>query len=339
MIAIHIADEALKAGFRVRGTVRSSEKGEKVSKILQSPIFEFCVVEEMASDGAFEDAMSGVAAVIHTAAITNFSGAVEEVIPPTIRTMENLLAASQASSSVRAFVFTSTSGAASGPRPGVHFHIGRDTWNEAAVETVRTTPVEERARMGFEWGYQVYVASKIEAERALWRFAETQSPSFRVNVINPAMNWGKVIGSSGVSGLQIRSVLNGKVPMIPSGGLIYVWRSQEYRERKKLIEGTVYMVDTVDDARIHLAAAIDSTVHNQRIFACDSPFNWRLVIEIIQKIRPDAVLPRPDPNELLNISTVDNELGAVLLQKWWNLPGYQGLEQTIRETLEMDVVK
>ncbi|PKX97729.1 NAD(P)-binding protein [Aspergillus novofumigatus IBT 16806] len=315
MIAIHIADEALKAGFRVRGTVRSSEKGKKVAEILQSANFEYCVVEEMSNDGAFDDPMSDVAAVIHTAAVTNFSGAVEEVIPPTVRTIENLLAVSQATSSVRSFVFTSTSGAASGPRPGVRFHIGRDTWNEVAVERVRMTPVEERRRMGFEWGYQVYVASKIEAEKALWRFVETHKPSFSVNVVNPAMNWGKVIGSTGVSGMQIRSVLNGNIPKIPS----------------------VYMVDTVDDARIHLATAIDSTVQNERIFACDSPFNWRLVIEAIQRIRPDLVLPKPDPNEPLDISTVDNELGAALLRKWWNLPGYKGLEQTVRETMEMDM--
>lgn len=44
MIAIHIADEALKAGFRVRGTVRSSEKGKKVAEILQSANFEYSVV-------------------------------------------------------------------------------------------------------------------------------------------------------------------------------------------------------------------------------------------------------------------------------------------------------
>jgi hypothetical protein len=95
------------------------------------------------------------------------------------------------------------------------------------------------------------------------------------------------------------------------------------------------MVDVVDDARIHVAAAIDSTVTNERIFACDEPFNWRLVIEAIQKVLPDAELPQPDPKELLDISTVDNNLGACLLEKWWGQPGYKGLEQSIRETVEM----
>ena len=99
------------------------------------------------------------------------------------------------------------------------------------------------------------------------------------------------------------------------------------------------MVDVVDDARIHVAAAIDSTVKNQRIFACDEPFNWRLVIAVIQKALPDADLPNPDPNELLDISTVDNQLGADLLRKWWGQPGYKGLEQSIRETVEMCLEK
>jgi hypothetical protein len=37
----------------------------------------------------------------------------------------------------------------------------------------------------------------------------------------------------------------------------------------------------------------------------------------------------------MEISTVVNALGAELLTKWWGQPGYKGLEQTIRETLEM----
>lgn len=99
------------------------------------------------------------------------------------------------------------------------------------------------------------------------------------------------------------------------------------------------MCDTIDDARIHLAAAIDLTVANERIFVCDSPFTWNLVIEVIQQELPDALLPATDPNELLDISTVDNNLGAYLLRKWWNQPGYKGLKQTVKETLQMCLEK
>lgn len=106
-------------------------------------------------------------------------------------------------------------------------------------------------------------------------------------------------------------------------------------DTSSLSRAIVYMVDVIDDARIHVAVAIDSKVNNQRIFACDEPFNWRLVIEAVRKVLPDADLPRPDPDELLDISTIDNKLGADLLKKWWGQPGYKGLEQTIRETVEM----
>ncbi|KAF2464021.1 NAD(P)-binding protein, partial [Lindgomyces ingoldianus] len=317
MIAIHVADEALKAGFRVRGTVRSKQKGEETAKLLNSPNFEFAVVQDMAAEGAFDEVIKGVSAAIHCASIVSFSGIIDEVISPTIKGTTNILEAALETPSVKSVVLTSTSGAASGPRPGVKFHIGRNTWNQAAVDVVKNTPPEKRAEMGFEWGYLVYVVSKIEAERAAWDFIEQRKPPFRVNVINPAMNWGKVMGSMGISGGQVMSVLDGNVPPIPS----------------------VYMADTIDDARIHVAAAIDATVASERIFVCDSPFNWRLVIETLQKALPDAQLPAPDPNELLDISTIDNALGAKLLNRWWGQPGYKGLERTIRETLEMCLEK
>lgn len=317
MIAIHIADEALKAGFRVRGTVRSQQKGEEVEKLLNSRKFEIVIVPDMASERAFHHAMEGVSAVIHCASIVSFSGVVEEVVTPTIKGTTNILEAALDNPSVKCVVLTSTSGAASGPRPGVEFHIGRDSWNQDAVDVVKNTSPEKRAQMGFEWGYVVYVVSKIEAERAAWEFLETQKPPFRINITNPAMNWGKVMGSMGISGGQVMSVLDGNVPPIPS----------------------VYMTDTIDDARIHVAAAIDSTVASERIFVCDEPFNWTLVIEALRKALPDALLPDPTPNELLDISTIDNALGAQLLEKWWRQPGYKGLEQTVRETLEMCLEK
>lgn len=219
MLAIHVADEALKAGFRVRGTVRSQEKGNATAALLRSTQFEYVIVEDLADDGAFDDAMSGAAAVIHCAASTSLSGAVEEMIPPAVKGTMNVLSAARASHSVKRVVLTSTSGAASGPRPGVNFRIDRDTWNTRALDIVKNTSLQDQAAMGFEWGYQVYVASKVESERAAWAYMEKEKPPFVLNVINPAMNWGKLMGSKGVSGAQLSSLLNGKIPNIPSGKL------------------------------------------------------------------------------------------------------------------------
>lgn len=59
MIAIHVADEALKAGFRVRGTVRSKQKGEEAAKLLNSPDFEVAIVPDMAADGCVRQRNEG----------------------------------------------------------------------------------------------------------------------------------------------------------------------------------------------------------------------------------------------------------------------------------------
>lgn len=99
------------------------------------------------------------------------------------------------------------------------------------------------------------------------------------------------------------------------------------------------MVDVADGSRIHVACAIDITVSNERIFACDEPFTWHRVAQILQKLLPDAEVPRIDPDEPSDLKILENRLGADLLTKWWRQPGYKGLEQTIRETLDMCLEK
>lgn len=99
------------------------------------------------------------------------------------------------------------------------------------------------------------------------------------------------------------------------------------------------MIDLYDASRIHVAAAIDISVSNERIFACDEPFTWHRVSQIIQKLLPDAELPYIASNEPSDVNTIDNRLGADLLAKWWRQPGYKGLEQTIRETVDMCLEK
>ncbi|KAI1860176.1 hypothetical protein JX265_010100 [Neoarthrinium moseri] len=313
MIAVHIADEALRAGFRVRGTTRSLEKGQAVTELLQSPSFDFAVVEDMAADGAFLEASEGASAIIHTASIHDFSSNLEDVRGPLVRGSMNVLKAAEATSSVKRVVFTSTTGTAANPNPGSSFHVSRNTWNQTAVDLVKNTPPEDQIKMGFDWKMQVYRVAKIETELAVWDYVEQNKSHFTVNVINPGLNFGKAMGSIGVSGSQVLSLLEGSVPRIPS----------------------LYMIDIVDDARIHVAAAIDAKVTGQRIFACDEPFNWHLVTKIIQRLLPDAELPLSDPKEPLDISTIENGLGAKLLKKWWGQPGYKGLEQSIQETVEM----
>ena len=62
-IGSHIADQCLKAGFRVRGATRDTKKAAWVKDVLDRGYgpgrFEAVVVKDMAEDGAFDEAMKG----------------------------------------------------------------------------------------------------------------------------------------------------------------------------------------------------------------------------------------------------------------------------------------
>jgi len=95
------------------------------------------------------------------------------------------------------------------------------------------------------------------------------------------------------------------------------------------------MIDTVDDARIHIAAAIDPTVANERIWAVDEPTDWEHVLSAMRDFLPNRELPAPKFTAPAEKSEIDNALGAELLRKWWGQDGYKGLKKTAYEQLEM----
>ena len=89
-----------------------------------------------------------------------------------------------------------------------------------------------------------------------------------------------------------------------------------------------------DVARIHVAAAIDPTVANERIMAFGYPFTWDEVIDAMQAARPAARLPQHNPTQDRDLSEVDNKLGERLLSKWWGQAKFVDLKETIKQSIE-----
>lgn len=108
------------------------------------------------------------------------------------------------------------------------------------------------------------------------------------------------------------------------------------REVTDVLTCTEYYIDTIDDARLHIIAAVyDDQLVNERIYAWAYPFRWNDVIDIINKVRPDLKCAADkDPNEGHDLSKAPNELGASLLKKWFGQTGYKSLEQSVKENLE-----
>jgi nucleoside-diphosphate-sugar epimerase len=67
-IAIHCVRVLLAQGHRVRGTVRSADKGEYIAELLGKRYpgrFEYVIVEDIEHEGAFDTAAQGTIQALH----------------------------------------------------------------------------------------------------------------------------------------------------------------------------------------------------------------------------------------------------------------------------------
>ncbi|KAI3395333.1 hypothetical protein diail_1446 [Diaporthe ilicicola] len=314
-IASNIVREALTLGYHVRGTARTEEKCKKtVAEHHSHPNYTTAVVSDYSHPSdEIDAAVKGVDSIIHVASDTTFSDDADHVIGTVVAGTENFLRAAAKESKVKRFTLTSSSAAALISHPGVEGIVATaDTWDDEAVEAAKTKGTEIGPNT---YPFLVYAASKTQGERALWRFMKDEKPSFVANSILPDFNLGRIVGSAGATGVYvIRLFKEGARTLTPQ-----------------------YFIDVVDDARLHLCAAVlDESLKNERIFAFAEPFNANDTIEAIKKARPDAdeSTLKIDPNEPRDLSKVPNELGARLLTEWYGQDGYKSLDQSVKENLE-----
>ena len=75
-IAAWIVRALLEGGFSVRGTVRAESGSSYLRNLLKNDVadgkLEFVVVPDMVAPGAFDNAVKGVDAIIHTASPVHF---------------------------------------------------------------------------------------------------------------------------------------------------------------------------------------------------------------------------------------------------------------------------
>lgn len=77
--------------------------------------------------------------------------------------------------SIKRFVFTSSSLAATFPKPNVDFAIDNNSYNDEALQVMREDPARK--------GLFKYAAMKSETEKAMWKWVKENKPSFVLNTI------------------------------------------------------------------------------------------------------------------------------------------------------------
>src|SRR5690242_8510203 len=194
LIGSHVADHLLRSGYRVRGAVRNEQEAQLVRKIYQfrhpdaSESFETVIVADMKMPGAFTGRLAGCEGVCHVASDLSFSADPNVVITGCVNGIRAILEEANSTSSIKRFVYTSSSNAATRPLVGEPRYIDSSSWNDDILEEAWAPPPYEPNR-----AYAVYAASKVACERAAWTFMREQQPKFVFNTVLPNYTSGIIL--------------------------------------------------------------------------------------------------------------------------------------------------
>lgn len=267
-VGAHCIDQLLRAGYRVRTTVRSLKREADVRAMLSvagSPRLDALsfVAADLSADAGWTDAVAGCRFVLHVASPFPAKAPKHEdelIVPARDGTLRVLRAAREAR--VERVVLTSSFVAIGyGQKP-------------------RTAPFDER-----DWtdlngpGLTAYAKSKTIAERAAWDFIASEGNGLELSVINPVGIFGPALGPDYATSVGIvQSFLNGAVPVCPRisfGG-----------------------VDVRDVADLHLRAMTSPAAKGERFLAVAGGVMTLIDVAMILKKRLGPIARRVPTREI-----------------------------------------
>ncbi|KAL7904252.1 hypothetical protein GGI35DRAFT_489969 [Trichoderma velutinum] len=316
-ISAQIVQQLLDRGYKVRGTVRDPAKSDWLSKDLfathtASGNFHLVGLKDINDESQVKAAVKDVDGVIHTATPNALDPNPNNVIPETVDLVVNLARAAAAEKSVKAFVYTSTIGAISMLpfKPG--FHFDGTNWNDDVRDIAWAPPPYTPER-----GFPVYVQSKVEAEKAFWKFVEEEKPSFTSNTI-------------------VVSTVFGPRLHVSQGGSTAAWLLGIANNDPTALQffPTSIFVDVRDVALLHIAALLDPTIKSTRLPAWATEFYWDDVLDILRNYQPGKPFPANLGIAKVPLGTADTKQAKKALQEWGGQDDFISLEKGVIDTLK-----
>jgi dihydroflavonol-4-reductase len=250
--------DLLRAGFSVRGTVRSDAKAEAVRAAVAANVGQDAlhllqfVRADLMDDAGWAAAMSGVDAVAHIAAqIVGIEPKdPNEVIRPALEGTERVLRHAQAAGVRRVVMTSSIATVAYG-----HGHTtGKRTYTEEHFTKLEA--------MKYTWAY---CTGKTQAERKAWELAK--GGNLDLTTIHPGAIMGPALDEdTSISLGLVGAILNGKVKARPSNGFS--------------------LIDVRDVSTMHVAALQKPESIGQRYLAAGDYVPFPQVAEILREAYP-----------------------------------------------------
>lgn len=311
-IALHIVQQLLAKGYKVVGSVRSTEKGESIKSALGAG-FSYYIVPDIGKAGAFDNFVKEhreALVFLHTASpfTMNVKDINKELIEPAVQgTVGALQSVHKFGPQIKKVVLTASVVAVLPFGLKEMANIGSNVYTESLWN-----PVTHEEALADPWAG--YCASKTFAEKAAWDFVEKEEPHFSLVGVNPAYVFGPQAiapkGALNFSSEIINSVLNAKPD------------STEYKTQAGAF------VDVRDVARAHVLACDKEELQGKRLLLVSAPYIGQTLLDLVHKNFPKeaANVPVGNPGELLEgkVPAVDNSATRKLL-------GFEfiGLEQSV----------
>ncbi|KAK4701200.1 hypothetical protein P7C70_g5036, partial [Phenoliferia sp. Uapishka_3] len=315
-LAVHVATELLQRGYSVRGTVRSKDKGEYLDKLFASSgdKWSWVIVEDVETDGAFDEAVKGVDGIAHTGqsarralqgrwilrlivtSVTisaspfhfNVTDPYKDLINPAVNGTNNILKSALLESKVQRIVITSSFASIVNPEPTVYTFTEKD-WNHFSLEQVKEKGVDvEPARKTLLLSSssirnnhlsilftEAYRASKTLAEKAAWDFVEKHTKNGVAPFDIATINPPLIFGPI-LHDVKSASSLNTSV------GAFYAFLTGAKKDDDALTPFGSF-VDVRDVAKLHVDALSKQEAGGKRFAAsAGSSFYYQLALDALQ---------------------------------------------------------
>ncbi|GFF63963.1 hypothetical protein IFM51744_11187 [Aspergillus udagawae] len=308
--------EALKAGYRLRLSVRNEAQIPKIKSALSSysDNVEFIIIQDITKPDAFAGHLVGVDYVLHIASPLPKGTTKDDYFPGAISGTTAILSEAAKVASIKRVVITSSI-ASLVPLGGVPsddpISEHNDNWNTTISADL---PIFEASATPHP--LILYQASKLLALQAAEYFVSTSSPGFDIVTIHPSLVCGPdVLQSSptevGVSnGVLFGAVMTGEVVPDPSA---------------------LTLVHINDVAEAHVKALKPSVLAGRYLVSSPGGVRWSDIVAILKKKFPGEnwKLKEETEGQGWNVDTTKAEKGLGLKPR--------GLDEIVGDTVEFQL--
>ncbi|KZT29948.1 D-lactaldehyde dehydrogenase [Neolentinus lepideus HHB14362 ss-1] len=291
-----IVKKLLEQGCSVRAAVRTESRGQHLLDTNNNygGRLQIVAIGDIAKDGAFDEGVRGVEAIIHTASpVTLVADEPKELIEPAVNGAVGILASALKNGSSVQRIIIASSFAAATTDSDVPVTVTENSWNDSAIKDC-----EENGTQASQ--LSKYAASKTLAEKAVWAFFEKHKPqvNWDITVLNPPWIFGPVVQE-----VTTAETLNASCK---------TWYDI-------LVKGEPYgdlltspdrgWIDVRDVADAHILALQIPAAGGERILISNKPFVWQDMIDVANSMSPKPyhTLAKGTPGAAVRKLTINTE--------------------------------